>query len=259
MSLSERLLLGLCRAPSSADTERIAAGSTASVDTALDEALEVFPDLPARIKGRRVLDFGCGLGMQSVALALRGAGEVLGVDINPRALEHGAELARTHGVEQRVRFAEQVGADDRGRFDVVLSLNSMEHFSDPEDVLQTMRSALQPQGELLVSFSPPWYAPYGGHMRYFTPLPWVHLLFSERTVMAVRRRFRNDGATRYEDVPGGLNRMSLAKFEALMRKQRLRPRLLRYDTVKGLPAVQRIPLARELLVNRVTCALQPEA
>jgi SAM-dependent methyltransferase len=259
MSLSERLLLGLCRAPTADGPDCAAAGRVADVDHALDEALEVFPDLAARIEGRRVLDFGCGLGMQSVALALRGAGEVLGVDINPRALAHGRELARAHGVEQRVRFVDKLAAADLGRFDVVLSLNSMEHFSDPEGVLQTMRSALQPQGELLVSFSPPWYAPYGGHMRYFTPLPWVHLLFSERTVMAVRSRFRDDGATRYEDVPGGLNRMSLAKFETLLRKQRLRPRQLRYDTVKGLPAVQRIPLARELLVNRVTCALQPEA
>ena len=37
-----------------------------------------------------------------------------------------------------------------------------------------------------------------------TKLPWVNLLFPERVVLAVRSRYRTDGATRYEDCGGGL-------------------------------------------------------
>jgi SAM-dependent methyltransferase len=254
MRLAERLLLGLSRQPA----PNTAPSSAHDVEHALDEAREAFPDLTERIRDRRVVDFGCGFGLQAVALAKAGAAEVLAIDINEQALQHGRTLAEQHGVAERIRFVTALQPQDHGRFDAALSLNSMEHFSDPEGVLETLRSALKPDGELLVSFAPPWYAPYGSHMSYFTPVPWVHLLFSERTVMAVRSRYRNDGATRYEDVPGGLNKMSLAKFERLVRAKRLRPRQLRYDTVKGIPAVHRIPVARELLVNRVSCALQPE-
>ncbi|CAN5864331.1 hypothetical protein BH24ACI4_BH24ACI4_08100 [soil metagenome] len=54
-------------------------------------------------------------------------------------------------------------------------------------------------------------------MVHFTKLPWVNVLFSERTVMQVRARFRDDGATRYEEVVMGLNRMTIARFERLIR------------------------------------------
>ena len=80
----------------------------------------------------------------------------------------------------------------KGGFDIVLSHNSMEHFGDPARILDVMKSALKPDGRLYITFGPPWYAPYGSHMHFFTRVPWVNLLFSERTVMAVRARYRND-------------------------------------------------------------------
>lgn len=257
MRLAERLLLSLSHAPAASGGDDTA--QARDLTHALDELDAVYPDFTARIRGRRVLDFGSGLGRQAVALAKRGAAEVLGVEINRHALEHAESLAAEAGVADRVHFTPRLEANQRGRYDVVISLNSMEHFSHPAAILSIMCDALHPEGELLISFSPPWYAPYGSHMAYFTSLPWVHLLFSERTVMAVRSRYRSDGAMRYEEVEGGLNRMSLAKFERLIADFGLSPSLLRYDTVKGIPMVDRIPVLRELLVNRVTCALKPAA
>jgi hypothetical protein len=39
---------------------------------------------------------------------------------------------------------------------VVLSYNSMEHFSDPRAMLQKMRDLLSKDGRVCVAFSPPW-------------------------------------------------------------------------------------------------------
>ena len=90
----------------------------------------------------------------------------------------------------------------------------------------------------------------------FTRLPWVSLLFHERTVMNVRSRYRSDGARRYEDVEGGLNRMSVTRFERLMRESGLQIQSLRLFPVKGLPVVSRLPIVRELMTAAASCVLQ---
>jgi SAM-dependent methyltransferase len=215
-----------------------------------------FPDISSRIHGRRVLDFGCGRGFQAVALVVAGAGEVVGLDTNAQLLATGRDWAAAQQVEGRVRFVTALGPTDEGAFDVILSQDSMEHFPDPAAVLEVMRWALRPGGELLVTFSPPWFAPYGAHMHYFTAVPWVHLLFSERTVMAVRGRYRQDGATRYEEVEGGLNRMSVAKFERLVRESGLEMTWRRYVALKRVPMVTKLPVLRELFINEVDCVLR---
>jgi SAM-dependent methyltransferase len=250
--LSERVLLALSRERSAPEDTR---GGGFDGDNALELLRREFPDLGQRITGQRVLDFGSGLGYQSVALARLGARSVLGLDTNPAVLPRAREVAERAGVAERVRFADRLRADMRGTFDVIVSQNAMEHFGDPEAVLAEMERALRPGGEVLLVFGPPWYAPWGSHMQFFTRVPWVNLLFAERTVMRVRARYRDDGATRYEEVEGGLNRMTVAKFERLVARSGLVVRSRRYAGVRGLDALGRLPVVRELFVNMITCVL----
>ena len=139
---------------------------------------------------------------------------------------------------------------------MVFSQNSMEHFRDPEAILRTMADALAPKGEMLVTFGPPWFAPYGAHMQYFTRLPWVHLLFPERTIMAVRGRYRQDGALKYGDVEGGLNQMSVRKFRRLVNASGLRVMRLSTEPVKGQRLLSKIPFLGEMFTNHVTAVLR---
>ncbi len=252
-SIAERLLLLLSRRPGTAD---FPAGSP---DWTLDDALslleEVFPDFRARIKGKDLVDFGCGDGYQSVAIARAGARRVLGLEANPRVLENARALAESVGAMERVAFAERLSDDFLEGFDYAISQNSMEHFSDPAAVLATMKAALRPTGKLVITFGPPWFAPYGSHMFFFTKVPWVNILFDEQTVMRVRSRFRSDGAKRYEEVESGLNRMTLATFERLVKEAGLRFEFRRYDCSLGFDILGKVPLLRELFVNRVSCIL----
>jgi hypothetical protein len=123
-------------------------------------------------------------------------------------------------------------------------------------VLQAMKDALRPGGLLLITFGPPWYAPYGSHMHFFCKLPWLNVIFPERAVMAVRNRFRSDGAQRYEDVESGLNKMSLRAFERLVKRSGLELVRNRYNSVKGLDVLTKIPVIRELCTSRVTVVLR---
>jgi SAM-dependent methyltransferase len=243
----------LSRAP---DDVRAGQGEPVGLDNALDLLCRCFPGFEREIVGKRVLDFGCGSGFQACAMAMRGAEFVLGLDTNPRTLVRAPELASRSGLDGRVTFRERLCAADIGRFDIVISQNSMEHFSDPKAVLDQMKSALAPDGRLLITFGPPWLAPYGSHMRFFTPVPWVNLLFAESGVMKVRSRYIHDGAARYREVEGGLNRMTVRRFERLIRQSGLETVHRRYDCVKALHFLARLPLVRELFINHLSCVLR---
>lgn len=212
------------------------------------------PSLVDRIQGRDVLDFGAGEGEQAIALAEAGARRVTGVEIQPRLIQMARHLARTHGVDDRVEFTTELDAG--ARFDTIISQDAFEHFADPEAVLNTMRAHLRPGGVILVTFGPLWYAPFGAHMYHWSPIPWVHLLFPERAVMRARARFSPDGATRYEECTGGLNRMTLKRFEGLVRDSRLLVEHWAVDYVRGHDVMGRIPVLRELFANNIACVLK---
>jgi SAM-dependent methyltransferase len=252
LSLSERLLLLLSRKPGAEDPP--ASREEWNLENALSQLRAAFPDFDSLIAGKDVLDFGCGEGWQAVALAQNGARFVLGLDSNAKTLAKARQLAQQAEVGGGVEFAEKLNGDAR-LFDLVISQNSMEHFPDPAGALEEMKRALKPDGKILITFGPPWFAPYGSHMAFFTKVPWVNLLFSEKTVTEVRRRFRNDGAGRYEDVESGLNKMTVRKFERSVSVAGLRAEFRRYRCVKDLDALARLPVVRELLVNQVDCVV----
>lgn len=261
MISSEWLFRKFCKDPSQ-DTSYDEEGWT--VETALTFLEEEVPELGALVSNKTVLDFGCGNGYQVVAFVRQlGAAKSVGVDIVPRYVDRAREIASEQGVLQQVEFyCPSLPESYKGFFDVVVSLNSFEHYSDPKGVLYSMLDYLKPGGKVIITFGPLWYSPYGGHGMFMTNLPWYHLIFKEETIMKVRSDYRSDGARRFEEVEGGLNKMSVRKFEAILseavRERGVIIELLRYRTVKRMPVVARIPLVRELFINHATCILRKD-
>jgi SAM-dependent methyltransferase len=254
MTIGERLLLLFSRPPDSQDYLSASPGSP-GLD-ALQLLERVIPNFEDRIRGKRVVDFGCGAGNQCIALASRYGCTVVGVDSNRASLQAAEASARAQGISSgQLSFVEGISPSMSGQFDFVISQNSFEHFADPAATLDEMASLLSQTGELLISFGPPWFAPYGSHMHFFCKLPWVNLLFPEKTVMNVRRRFRNDGARTYEEVESGLNRMTVRKFEAIALHSGLNITYRDYECVKGIRLFARIPLLRELFINHITAVM----
>ncbi|MCH8506309.1 MAG: 50S ribosomal protein L11 methyltransferase, partial [Ectothiorhodospiraceae bacterium] len=69
-------------------------------------------DHPELVRGRTVLDFGCGSGVAGIAAALAGAARVIACDLDPDALVAARENARLNGVElQMVSDFWQGGAE----------------------------------------------------------------------------------------------------------------------------------------------------
>ncbi len=252
LRLPEKLLLCACRPVQAPPLSVATIGYT--LDNALDYAKRMIPQFLERIQGKTVLDFGCGPGFQSVAMRLAGARRVMGVDINEEWLSSGRDLAARAGVDG-VTFGQTPDAE---QYDIVLSLGAMEHFREPGAELARM-SALTRE-TLIISFAEPWFSPYGTHLNGTTKLPWLNLWFSEQTIINVRNLYPegSDGAMKFADIRGGLNKMTVSRFEKMVQgAPGMRLEHLSLQSVKRLPLVTRIPVVRELMTAALTCILKP--
>lgn len=255
MTISERVLRALCRSPSGEDYHL--KDSTITVDNALDLLHSKFHNLSTLVSGKRVVDFGCGAGYQSIALAKKLDCSVIGIETNKKTLEKAIINAKNYNIPlQRLSFVESISSSMLNSFDVVISQNAFEHFKNPEQILNEMNGLLNDSGIVILTFGPPWFAPYGSHMQFFCKVPWINLIFSEKTVMNVRSTFRSDGATRYEDVESGLNRMTVARFENIVSSNNLKLKTKKYECIKGLNWLSGLPILRELFVNHITAVLR---
>jgi len=110
-------------------------------------------DSQVPIKGKRVLDVGCGGGILADAMARKGA-EVLGIDLATKALKvaqlHALE-AQTEGVQYREISAEALAAEQPGSFDVVTCMEMLEHVPDPSSIVKACATLVKPGGHVFFS------------------------------------------------------------------------------------------------------------
>jgi SAM-dependent methyltransferase len=215
-----RLFRAICKEPDPAElTVEFHTGDRFDSNLASDERF--LSRLPADLsfEGKSVLDYGTGTGQTCILAAQRGARRVLGVDLQTVGVATRALSERYPEFADRVEYRQVESAADLGdeHFDLVFSKNTMEHVSDPEAYVAGMAGLLAPGGQLVIGFSPLWKSPYGAHIHHMTRFPWAHLLFPEELVLRERKRYRPDeDPQRYEEIKGGLNRMTLARFREVM-------------------------------------------
>ncbi len=140
------------------------------------------------VRGRRVLDVATGTGYGAHMLAQAGAVAVVGMDYDPQAITY----ARRHypGPSFVVGDAHHLPFPN-GAFQVVVSLETIEHLERPETFLDEVRRVLAPQGLLILSTPQKGVYPPGNpyHRQEFTAeelssllqarFRWVELWFQD--------------------------------------------------------------------------------
>jgi len=109
--------------------------------------------LPAtRGSYRRILDAGCGPGVFTMELAKRHpAAVVVGIDIDPGSVARAAEIARRAGIRNcRFQVGDVTALQFRDEFDLVVSVDNLEHIHDDVGALVNLCQALRSGGRLVL-------------------------------------------------------------------------------------------------------------
>jgi 2-polyprenyl-6-hydroxyphenyl methylase/3-demethylubiquinone-9 3-methyltransferase len=110
-------------------------------------------DERAALRGKAVLDVGCGGGILAESMARRGA-QVTGIDLATKPLG----VARLHALESGVDnvqyreiATEALAAESPAAFDVVTCMEMLEHVPDPASAVQACATLARPGGWVFFS------------------------------------------------------------------------------------------------------------
>lgn len=106
----------------------------------------------ASLKGKRVLDVGCGGGILSESMAARGA-NVTGIDLAEKPLK----VAELHLIESGAQVeylhiaAEDLARERADAYDVVTCMEMLEHVPDPAATVAACATLVRPGGRIFFS------------------------------------------------------------------------------------------------------------
>jgi 2-polyprenyl-6-hydroxyphenyl methylase/3-demethylubiquinone-9 3-methyltransferase len=104
------------------------------------------------LKGKRVLDVGCGGGILSESMYFKGA-EVVGIDLGEKALN----VAKLHQLESGAKVdyqyvaVEKLATQQPASFDVVTCMEMLEHVPDPAAIIAACARLVKPGGSVFFS------------------------------------------------------------------------------------------------------------
>lgn len=156
-------------------------------------------NLNIEIKGKKILEVGCGDGSLAYLLAAHGASEIHGIDVEfskfPFYAKHQEVLRkivcelpimkhkRIEDIEKIIRLYQLDIQTPRinEQFDLILSNSVLEHIQDLGAGFKGMHALLKPGGIMVHKFNP-FFSENGGHEFCILDFPWGHVRLSPEEV-----------------------------------------------------------------------------
>lgn len=134
-------------------------------------------------EGASVIEIGCGEAGVLAAFVEAGASRAVGTDISRNRLEAAARIAAELGLAMELSahdvLFDELQAEWRGAFDLVILRDVLEHLDDTRLALENIGKLLRKDGYAFIEF-PPYSSPFGGHQHllrnFWGKFPYVHLL-----------------------------------------------------------------------------------
>lgn len=231
-----------------------------------------FDSIDNMFKDKKILDIGCGAAGKTLFYASKGAEKVYGVDVVERYEDESYKLADKKNLKEKFEFiladAENLPFEENF-FDAIIMNDAMEHVDNPLGVLNECYRVLKKGGRLYINF-PPYYHPYGAHLSDAMGFPWIHLFFSDKTLISAykdlvkdlpdgnkRINFRISKNEDGEEYFSYINRMTIKRFNRILSKVNFE--LVYYNEVplrNFLIPLSKAPLFKEAFVKMTVAILE---
>lgn len=173
-----------------------------------------------------VLDIGCGEGGVLQAFLEKGCSGV-GIELDLDKSNYANSFLKDYLHSGKVEivnmniYEEQALEKFKGKFDIILLKDVIEHIPDQERFIPYLKKFLKPNGAVYFGF-PPWYMPHGGHQqicenKFLSFLPYFHLLPAPiyKSILAL---FGESKGTIQELLSIKKTGISIERFERIVKK-----------------------------------------
>lgn len=219
-----------------------------------------------------ILDIGCGAGGKSLYYASLGAKKVYGADVVKEYETESLKLAERLNLEDKFSFCLEDASHldfENDFFDIIIMNDSMEHVSEPEKVLEESFRVLKDTGRIYINFCP-YCHPYGAHLSDMIGIPWVHMFFSEETMIEAyeclvgnmpdaefRKNFRFSKTESGKKEISYINKMTIKRFKKILAGCGLEVVYYKETPLKRiLLPLAKCPVIKEMFVKMVTVILK---
>ena len=179
-----------------------------------------------KFEGKKILDFGSGLGSLCFDLVSKGAFEVIGLDKDNDSINYSNKLIKKYFEGGNLKFtSDHLTKLPNNYFDMIVSKDTFEHVKNLPVVMKELVKKLKVGGEMYLGYGPLWNSPFGDHglAKYSIPikLPWLHLLLGEIKIIENFNLFidknSNEIVPRHLDyLESYLNKMSLREHKKIL-------------------------------------------
>ncbi len=200
------------------------------------------------LTGKKILDFGCGMGGMSLWYATNWHCTVHGVDIDRHHVTIANDLKSRHGVKN-VEF-EVRNVLDRPlttQYDFIVLNDVAEHIPLPilKKIFVELSKSLAKDGGIYVSY-PPWQSPYASHVSHVTKVPWCQFLPEGMLLKMIAKNNRPIVGEEEGDLLSaykGLNHLTHGKLMAVLEGSGLKPVFRRsHSLFNRMPGLKNVNL-----------------
>jgi 2-polyprenyl-3-methyl-5-hydroxy-6-metoxy-1,4-benzoquinol methylase len=161
------------------------------------------------LTGKKVLDFGCGMGGMTLWYAINWDCTVHGVDLDPAHVQVAEHLKEKYALENVDFICQDVLEQPlTDKYDFIVMNDVAEHIPMPalERILAHLADCLAEGGVLFLSF-PPWRSPYASHVTHAVGLPWCQFLPQKMLYRLIEKNNR--------DITGAIEGNLLSAYKGL--------------------------------------------
>ena len=218
-----------------------------------------------------VLDIGCGACGKTLYYASLGVKFIYGIDVLEKYESQSQDLANELDLTEKFKFLLANAANlplSDGYADTIIINDAMEHVANPKKVLQECLRVLAPGGRIYINF-PPYYHPHGAHLSDAIGVPWVHMFFSDKTLIKVYKEATKqlpDGKERIafriskkdgKEYFSYINKMTIKRFLSITKELKIKPAYYKEVPLRSFfYQLAKLPLIKEMFVKMVVVVIE---